>query len=58
MISGEEKRFLSQLAVDKKRKVGGSAHRYLHHERKPKRRLRTHAQVNEWHARCIVLFTV
>jgi hypothetical protein len=36
-ISGEERRFLSKLAEDRKRKVSGSAPRYLYHREKLKR---------------------
>jgi hypothetical protein len=44
---GKKRQFLSKLADDRKRKVGGSTNRYLRHKRKPKRRLRTYARVNE-----------
>jgi hypothetical protein len=39
------RRFLSQLAKDRKGKVGGLTHRYLHHEGDPKRQLRTHVGI-------------
>jgi hypothetical protein len=57
-ISGKGMQSLSQLTKDRKRKVGGLAERYLHHERKLKRWLKTRAQDNAWSARCFGLFTI
>jgi hypothetical protein len=57
-IGGEERRFPSQLAKDKKSKVCSSARHCLYHREKLKRPFRTNARDKAWCSRCLGFFAI